>query len=650
MTDVRMPDGRIIKNVPDGVTQAQLLRKVGDMDTGPGRSFGEELTRQAGLTVRAGAEGVTAIPAMLADPVAAVADKALELAGVDFRFGSQSQAVSEALSAIGVPEPATPTERVVGTAAETLASAGGIVGAAARVPGAISAQLAAQPATQAASAIGAGTAGQVAEEAGAGPGVQAAATLVGALAPTAITTGVAGATRGAVRGGEAGRQRVAEAVETFERAGTTPTVSQATGGRGAQAAETFLARVPGGAGRIAKVSENLADDLGANLKTRAAQLSTKTEPVQAGLSIERGVVGKGGFVETFKTKAGQLYDKVDEFVAAERPIATAKTQAFLDEAVTPVAGAERTSEFLTNPTLKGLSESIADDVVDGTLPYQAIKAIRSKVGRMLSNASIADDIPTGELKQLYGALSDDIATGVSGTKGAAPLKRADDFYKAGQVRLDGLKRIIGKDRTPEKIFAAAISGAKEGPTTINTVMRSLPKNAQKDFAAAVLTRMGTPSPGVAGAEAGVFNVKQFLTNWNKFSPAARAALFDRFGPSFRKDITAIAKVAENIKTGAQVFANPPGTASALFQGLLTSGFAGSVALGSAPAAGGILAGIGAANLSARLMANPNFVKWLAKTTTVPQSTAASQINALAQVAKRTDDEDLATIVAILENQ
>jgi len=62
-----------------------------------------------------------------------------------------------------------------------------------------------------------------------------------------------------------------------------------------------------------------------------------------------------------------------------------------------------------------------------------------------------------------------------------------------------------------------------------------------------------------------FNVGSFLTNWNKLSPEAKSVLFNGYSPSFRMDMDKLARVASNLRSGSQVYANPPGTAAALAQ-------------------------------------------------------------------------------------
>lgn len=90
----------------------------------------------------------------------------------------------------------------------------------------------------------------------------------------------------------------------------------------------------------------------------------------------------------------------------------------------------------------------------------------------------------------------------------------------------------------------------------------------------------------------------------------------------------IARVAENIKNGAQVYANPPGTANriaaityggALVSSLFTGGTAGLLSAG---------AGL---NLLARGLTKPWVVRWLADSTKVPVGSAAASLQTLRSI-------------------
>jgi hypothetical protein len=78
----------------------------------------EELQRQAGLTGRHLASGTLGLGAAFANPIAATANKGLEMFGSDYRFPDQYEAAQDFMSEMGVPEPENPIEKGVGFFAE----------------------------------------------------------------------------------------------------------------------------------------------------------------------------------------------------------------------------------------------------------------------------------------------------------------------------------------------------------------------------------------------------------------------------------------------------------------------------------------------------------------------------------------------------
>ena len=184
--DVRLPDGTVIKDVPDDISKADLAAKLQSNGMAvpkewlspptPKRSLGQELARQAGLTARAVVKGVAAPGEMLGSAV-----------GLD-----TSGAVDRLMKKAGLPEPETPLERVVGGASEGLVGAAVPLGALKAVKPieetgkAIKAALTAQPAAQAVSAAASGAAGQGAKETGFGPVGQGIASLAAGAAPFAV--------------------------------------------------------------------------------------------------------------------------------------------------------------------------------------------------------------------------------------------------------------------------------------------------------------------------------------------------------------------------------------------------------------------------------------------------------------------------------
>jgi hypothetical protein len=165
-----------------------------------------EFGRQLGLTARAGATGITALPAIVGDALNTAANYGIR--GINSVTGSSipefsmpSNAVQAGLNAAGLPQPKNATERVVQDAASAVASVltGRGLGmvlqtAASPVTQAVGQLLQAAPGMQMAGAAGAGIGSSGARELGLGPGWQLGAGLLGGtagvLAGSAATSGV----------------------------------------------------------------------------------------------------------------------------------------------------------------------------------------------------------------------------------------------------------------------------------------------------------------------------------------------------------------------------------------------------------------------------------------------------------------------------
>lgn len=150
--------------------------------------IGDQLARQAGLTIRAGAEGLAGAAGVLTDPIAALAN----VAGANLLPLRES--VSGILTRAGVPQAESETEKVVQAAAQGLAGGAGVVGAGRALAGAaqpvmstVGKALATQPAQQLAGAAGAGGASELARQEGAGTAGQIAAGLAGGVAGAGAT-------------------------------------------------------------------------------------------------------------------------------------------------------------------------------------------------------------------------------------------------------------------------------------------------------------------------------------------------------------------------------------------------------------------------------------------------------------------------------
>ncbi|ABX34599.1 hypothetical protein Daci_1959 [Delftia acidovorans SPH-1] len=220
--DVRLPDGTIISNVPDGTTKADLVTKLQKngmavpadwlqqsapaapsnpvQDAGRAVNRGiSDLPRQVGLAGRYGLEGLANAAQVFTEPVAGL----MRMAGIN--TAPLGQVATSAADAIGLPKPRDELERVVGDATRLVAGAGGTLGGAqqlAKLPGmigSVGSALSTAPTAQLSSAAGGGGLSGLSREGGGDELQQAAAGLIGGVAGGFAPGLVQGATAGVKR-------------------------------------------------------------------------------------------------------------------------------------------------------------------------------------------------------------------------------------------------------------------------------------------------------------------------------------------------------------------------------------------------------------------------------------------------------------------
>jgi len=181
---VTAPDGKEYEvNAPEGATQEQVLAYVQQNYKQPEqRSVAQDLGRQAGLTARAAVTGLTAIPAMMADPLAALVNQA---AGRQV-MTSPSQGIQNLMTAAGLPQPETGLERAVQTG--TAAMAG------------LPPQVAAARATPALAPLGQNLLQQTVASGAGGAAAQAASDVVQEATENPLASVIAGLAAGTVAG------------------------------------------------------------------------------------------------------------------------------------------------------------------------------------------------------------------------------------------------------------------------------------------------------------------------------------------------------------------------------------------------------------------------------------------------------------------
>lgn len=569
---------------------------------------------------------------------------------------------------IGLPKAQTGMDRVYGDVGEALAGTGLTMGAgvginalanlgrnaAVRTPGYVAPVrnrladlLTTQPGLQTVSSITGSGASSVARESGASERNQLLAGLAGGLAPGVATAGGAATLRGAVRGRSG--QGMQNTLADFHALGATPSVGQAAGPGWVQGMEGLLSKGPTSGGVFGRFAEDQADRIGAGLKAKASNLSPNPGSENAGLAIERGMNAFKGDTNAVKRA---LYWAVDQQIPGSSPTPMANTQRILQRLTTPNPSAHATTSDLIQPSMIRLRNNLEADLQSngGSLPYEALKRIRTDIGEQIGRSSpLNPSTDLQELNKVYSALSEDMLAAAQNNGPAAvrAAARANNYTRNVAERNDFVQRVLDKKGGPEKVYQAAMSGTKDGATTLRAVMYSLPEQEQKAVSAAVIKRMGMATPGNQNVEGDVFSSSTFMRNWNDLSEEAKAVLFGRYGKGFKESMDQVARVAHNIKEGAKVYANPSGsgdkvTAIAYWVGLLNALGSGHFRTAAGVAAGGV-----GANATARALTSPIAVRWLASQTNMPRGAAVPQAILLQKQAAAANDPELEEIAKAL---
>lgn len=196
--DVKMPDGTLVRNVPDGTTQEDILERYqlsqqptqGTPTAAPkSRSMVDELGRQIGLTARAGYEAFTSPATAVLEGVRGAYNLGAQALGSESRmpsfYGEQEKMLSNVL-----PTPENATERAVQAGTQAMTSTAGMAKVAPNVP-ALAADLIRQvPVSAAAGLASQPTAEIVKEVTGSDTAATIAGILTGTVAAAAVGRGI----------------------------------------------------------------------------------------------------------------------------------------------------------------------------------------------------------------------------------------------------------------------------------------------------------------------------------------------------------------------------------------------------------------------------------------------------------------------------
>ena len=448
--------------------------------------------------------------------------------------------------------------------------------------------------------------------------------------------GAAGATGGrAIRGIGAAAQRLVrptgnagtDTFNAFQRLRVQQSPGAVSQRPLVQGTEQTLAKLPFSAGITGDALRNSLDDLGRAHGSIADDIFARTLTKQeAGATLEGGLKT---FVDRFtKVEAPKLYKRLNAFFRPEENIRLTNSIQQMAEPGTLFTELPEIKKSLVPAELQGWLTALERN--KNSLTWKQVQALRSYVGTQAAGAGLVSDIPRGQWKRLYGALTADMrdALALKGPKAVVAFDETNLLYAKRMARIDAFLDRLTDNPEVSRSFDLAFSGSKGGDKALLAIKKSLKQDEWRALVATKFREMGLSTPGssadlsvgadIVEGQLRTFSPKQYLTQWKALSPEARKVMFGDMPGDVIGALDDLVKVSSDVEKTA-AFRNPSGTGpfniyAAMLQG---AGISGGVAAGAAT--GSVATGIGLAALpvalpSAVAMAfkNEKVIRWLAE--------------------------------------
>ena len=349
---------------------------------------------------------------------------------------------------------------------------------------------------------------------------------------------------------------------------------------------------------------------------------------------------------SFGAKSNALYDDVFTRLARDEEamiqggiqghLTTDATQETLQRLTNRVAG-QASREVMRSPMLGQIDQALADDLANGTLRFQDLRAWRTWVREAQRNEGLRQGLGNAELQQLERALTTDIYASAMniGGQAANDLRAIDRWYRVTnnriQTALQPFDDASGGAQAFRRVIDLASQGGRQNTRQLMQLREALRPDEWRSVSASIMDELGNPNFGNPHImEPGAFSLENFVRNVGRMSDEGRQALF---GPQMARELENLARVAGYIK-GVRAFANMSRSGSSL-QNASTIAMGGGAVV--AAATGNVaplatLVGAGAAmRITGEMLTNPAFVRWL---TTPSTGGLSRQLAALATIASK----------------
>jgi len=438
----------------------------------------------------------------------------------------------------------------------------------------------------------------------------------------------------------------------FERVGITPTIGVVQKGTGAKLESALSQNI-----MSSELMQNQVDNV-------ILESNTALNKIISQYGAPKTTQGAGGTivkaaekaVVKYEDKISKLYDTAFDLIGADTIVKTDSTSSLLKEMSTELSAAPASRSKAYAPAVNMLKSIVAD--AQTGIDFKTLRAIRTDIGRDLADplSSGATSSQNAAMKRVYAALTDDMTNVATeaGDSASKAMSRADNFKRAFETTSrDTLNKILKYD-AEEKAYKFAISASKDGGTSLSKLRKLFTKEEWDDVSATVLSQLGD-APANGG-----FSIDRFVTNYNKLAPEAKDALFR--GGKYKQASQALDEYVDlmGMLKDAKRFNNTSNTAGAIQTNMILWQLGGLAATGAGGALTGEQMGVGsvmgaagailAPRVAAKLITNPEFVRWLAEPVTQGAIDVTTHLTKLVAIGMANPEikEDIDQLISVME--
>ena len=382
--------------------------------------------------------------------------------------------------------------------------------------------------------------------------------------------------------------------------------------------EKRLSQIPFSQTQMYSAFDNIRKGSSELLNTLSKKYSSSNQvssPEDIGILIKAGAETTN---EKFNKKSEKLYD--DAFELA--PNARGRVNNLMELKQTfnqELQGVEESLSPSMNAAFSKANAIINDSIKGGGIDLKKLRRVRTALRKQLGDLTrIGRSEEETSLLRVYDALSKDITESVQGTPAESLMKKADTFY-ARVTKKDGLRDVLSDIMSKDdiKVYNMWTSGTKVGVRDFKKILNIMPVDNRGEVKAKFIRNLGYAKPAGVTDSVNDFSTQTFLTNWDNLSTKSKVAMFGSKSNPIWNDLDDIVKSFKDIQF-SESFTNYSKTGdsilgvtaiSAAITPLIGVG-TGAMSLGTG---GATFASIYVApKVAARLMTNPDFIKWLAK--------------------------------------